>query len=256
VDAPGDDLCFGGERLEKRRFQRSCGIGRRIHPFEPEKVWAYEVGLRSQWFDQRLRANATGYYSDYRDFQIQVNSSKTDPNTGQPVAFSFVGNIPKARIAGGEFAFMAMPIARLLLSAGLGITDGKYITIVPGAPVTTHSQFIDAPKCTVTAGGEYSTALRKAGHVTGRLDYIHKSTIQYDSSNSPLVAQAPYGLWNARLTWQPRNPQVSFFLFGTNLTNTHYAIGGIDDGPNGSLGEVVKLMGPPREWGLGAQFRF
>ena len=52
--------------------------------FEPEKVWAYEVGLRSEWFDQRLRFNATAYYS--KDFQIQLNKSTTDPQTGLPVA--------------------------------------------------------------------------------------------------------------------------------------------------------------------------
>jgi iron complex outermembrane receptor protein len=224
--------------------------------FEPEKVWAYEAGLRSYLFDRRLRVNATAYYSDYKNFQIQRNASKTDPITGQPVALSFVGNIPKARIGGGEFFLTAMPIGRLLLSAGLGITDGKYIRIVPGAPVTTNSQFVNAPKYTVTAGTTYLANVRKAGQMTASISYIHKSRIQYDYSNSPLVAQAPYGLWDAKLTWQPPRSRVSIFLFGTNLTDTHYAVGGLDDGPNGSLGEVVKLMGPPREWGVGGQYRF
>src|SRR5262249_25782838 len=41
--------------------------------FEPEKVWAYEVGLRSEWFDKRMRVNATAFYSDYKDYQIQLN---------------------------------------------------------------------------------------------------------------------------------------------------------------------------------------
>ncbi len=59
-----------------------------------------------------------------------------------------------------------------------------------------------------------------------------------------------------KLPWQPRESRLSFFLFGTNLTNVHYAVGGLDDGPGGSLGDVVKLMDPPREWGLGGQYRF
>ena len=224
--------------------------------FEPEKVWAYELGVRSDWFGKRLRFNATGFYSHYKDFQIQLNKSTTDPNTGRPVAFSFVGNMPKARIQGGEFALTAFPIAGLRLSAGLGITDGKYIEIIDGAPVTTHSQFVNAPKYTATLGAEHSMNLGRAGQFVGRLDYIHKSKIQYDYGNSPLVAQSPFGLLNGRLTWQPRESHLSFFLFGTNLTDVHYAVGGLDDGPGGSLGEVVKLMGPPREWGLGGQYRF
>jgi iron complex outermembrane receptor protein len=222
--------------------------------FEPEKVWAYEVGLRSEWFNQRMRLNVTGYYSDYKDFQIQLNRSMTDPVTGRPVAFSFVGNMPKATIKGGELALTVLPTTRLKLSAGLGITDGRYITVIPGAPVTTESQFVNAPRNTFTVGADYVAGMRKVGQVAGHIEGIHKSTVQYDYGNSPLVAQAPYGLLNARVTWQPPESRVSFFLFGTNLTDTHYAVGGLDDGPGGSLGEVVKLMGPPREWGMGAAF--
>jgi len=222
--------------------------------FEPEKVWAYEVGIRSEWLDQRLRINATGYFSDYRDFQIQLNRSMTDPETGLPVAFSFVGNMPKATIKGGEASVTALPLAGLRLSASLGITEGRYITVIHGAPVTTESQFVNAPRNTVTAGAEYSKTLKRVGQLTGRVDYIHKSRIQYDYGNSPLVAQDPYGLLNARITWQPPHSRMSYYAFGTNLTDTHYAVGGLDDGPGGSLGEVVKLMGAPREWGLGATF--
>ena len=224
--------------------------------FEPEQVWTYEVGLRSEWLDRHVRFNVTGFFSDYRDFQIQLNRSTIDPVTGLPHAFSFVGNMPKATIKGGEFVLSAVPAPGLRLSTGLGITDGKYVTVSPGAPVTTDSQFVDAPKFTFTVGGEYSMALGGAGHLVGRADYIHKSTIQYDYSNSPLVAQDPFGLLNARLTWQMRHSPVSVYLFGTNLTDTHYALGGLDDGPNGGLGEVIKLMGPPRQWGLGAQYGF
>jgi iron complex outermembrane receptor protein len=224
--------------------------------FDPEKVWAYEAGIRSVWFDQRLRFNGTGYYSDYKGFQIQVNRSMTDPVTGLPVAFSYVGNMPKATVKGGEFGLTIVPLPSLLLSTGLGITDGKYVTISEGAPVTTSSQFVNAPKYTFTAGAEQSANLRHAGQLSARIDYIHKSRIQYDYGNSPLVSQAPYGLLNAKLSWQKPESRLSFYSFGTNLTEAHYAVGGLDDGPGGSIGEVIKLMGSAREWGVGGQFRF
>jgi hypothetical protein len=41
--------------------------------------------------------------------------------------------MPKATIKGGEFSLTAVPTSNLLLSVGLGITDGKYVTISPGA---------------------------------------------------------------------------------------------------------------------------
>jgi hypothetical protein len=115
--------------------------------------------------------------------------------------------------------------------------------------VTTDSEFVNAPKFTFSPGAEYSVALRSAGQLVGRVDYIYKSRIQYDYGNSPLIAQDPYGLFEcqAHLAATPESSTVSCF-FGTNLTNAHYAVGGIDDSPTGSLGEVVKLMGPPRTW--------
>ncbi|MDY0749021.1 TonB-dependent receptor [Paucibacter sp. R3-3] len=237
---------FNGRAASANEFTR----------FEPERVWSYEAGIRSDWADKRLRVNATVFYNSYLDFQLQLNRSVTDPNTGKPVAFSFVGNIPKARVQGGEFSVELLPFTRLRLMAGLGITDGKYLQVLPGAPVTTASDFVNAPRYTFTSSAEYSTEAGAMGYLTARIDYVHKSRIEYDYSNSPLVAQAPYGLLNARLTWHPADKRFSLFAFGTNLTGTHYATGGIDDGAGGSLGEVVKLMGAPREWGLGASYRF
>jgi len=224
--------------------------------FEPEKVWTYELGLRSAWLNTRVRVNATAFYSSYKDFQIQQNRSVTNPETGAPVAFSFVGNMPRSRVAGGEFFVAAIPVPHLQLSSSLGITDGRYLTVIPGAPVTTDSEFVNAPKLTVTAGAEYPVAAGRMGSIVGRVDCIHKSRIQYDYGNSPLIAQDPLGLVNARVTWQPHDSPLSVFLFGTNLGDVHYAVGGIDDSPTGSLGEVVKLMGPPRMWGAGVQYRF
>ena len=43
--------------------------------FDPERVRTYEVGLRSDWLEKRLRLNATAFYSDYTDMQIQINAS-------------------------------------------------------------------------------------------------------------------------------------------------------------------------------------
>jgi iron complex outermembrane receptor protein len=235
-------------------FNGRAGSIEEFNQYEPETVRNIELGLRSDWFEQRLRVNATLFYSQYRDFQILLNRSVTV--NGQPTPFSFVGNMPRASIRGAEMMVQAVPLPGLKLLTALGITDGRYEDILPGAPVSLDSQFVDAPKVTVTAGAEYATRIRADYQLTARIDYVHKSTIQFDYGNSSLVAQRPYGLVNARITLQSRKPQASVYLFCQNLGDAHYAVGGIDDGPSGSLGEVVRQMGPPREWGLGADYRF
>jgi iron complex outermembrane receptor protein len=237
-------------------FNGRAGSIAEFNGFSPEKVWTYEAGLRSEWFSHRLRFNATGYYSAYTDFQILLNSSVTDPASGNPVAFSYVGNIPRTSVRGTEVALTALPVTGLRLDASLGITVGRYDEVLPGAPVTRDSQFVDTPTVTIGGSGEYAWRFSDRQQVIAHLDYVHKSAIQYDYGNSPLVEQRPFGLVNARLTWLTTHPSLSLYAFVTNLGNVHFAIGGLDDGPGGSLGEVVKLMGPPREWGLGAKFSF
>jgi iron complex outermembrane receptor protein len=224
--------------------------------FDPEKVWTYELGLRSDWWNQRLRANLTGFYSRYTDQQVTLNKSVTDPVTGQPVPYTVVGNIPKSEIRGGEAEVTVVPVERLKLIAGTGLTDGKYLKLLPGAPMTLNDAFINTPKFTFNLAAEYGLLLTDRFDLTGRADYIHKSRIQYDYGNSPLVDQAPFGLLNARLALEDKNLGLTYSIFGTNLTNTVYALGGHDDGVGGSLGFVLKQIAPPREWGASVAYRF
>lgn len=224
--------------------------------FDPEKVWTYEVGLRSELMDHRLRMNATAFYSRYVDMQVQINASVTDPVTGQPVPYTYVANIPSAAIKGGELEIAAIPIHGLSLSANLGVADGRYLSVLPGAPMTTQDDFINTPKVTYGLSAEYGLQLPAEYRLAGRVDWSHKSRIEYDYGNSPLVAQNPYGLLNARLTLDVGSTGLSLALFGTNLTNSIYAVGGHDDGVGGSLGFVVKQMGAPREWGISGKYQF
>jgi iron complex outermembrane recepter protein len=119
-----------------------------------------------------------------------------------------------------------------------------------------EDDFVNTPEYTYNLAAEYGTPITGNYGLTGRVDFIHKSRIEYDYSNSPLVAQSPYGLLNAGLQLDVTNTGLSFAIFGTNLTNSTYAVGGHDDGPAGSLGFVLQQMGAPREWGVSATYKF
>lgn len=43
-----------------------------VNSVKPEKVDAGEAGLRTEWLDQQLRLNLTGFYYDYTDLQVPV----------------------------------------------------------------------------------------------------------------------------------------------------------------------------------------
>jgi iron complex outermembrane recepter protein len=233
-----------------------------FNEYEPEIVRTYELGLRSDLAGRRVRFNATAFYSDYTQLQLQISGSTTV--NGAPAPFNIVTNVPKARILGGEVEIEVVPTNGLKLSSNLGFTDAKYTELPTNAQflasqlIDEDSRFVYTPKATVTFATEYARLMTADLLVTGRVDYGYKSTIHYDIANSPLNRQNPYALVNARLTFDHQNNGWSVSVFGTNLTDKHYIIGGFDDAstPNPGLGFAFVNMAAPREWGVSAQWRF
>jgi len=243
-------------------FNGRAGTIADFNQFEPEEVWTYEAGLRSDLLDQRVRFNATGFYSDYSDLQLQINGSSVVE--GAPVPFNIVTNIPSSRIVGGELELIVVPASGLTLTSGVGLTYAKYTELptddkfVASNLIDRDSRFVNSPKVSFTASAEYVTALTRTLDITGRLDYAHKSSIYYDPSNTTLLRQEPYGLLNARLTFSHEASGVSVALFGTNLTDERYFIGGYNDAtlPSPGLGIAFTNTGLPREYGVSVQVRF
>ena len=40
--------------------------------YEPEQIWAYAAGRKSEFFDQRLQLNLEGFFYRYQDMQIAL----------------------------------------------------------------------------------------------------------------------------------------------------------------------------------------
>ena len=66
--------------------------------FEPEKIESMELGIKSELFERRVRLNATAFWSDYKDIQVNFllpNSLDADmkkvddPDTGEDVTDEF-----------------------------------------------------------------------------------------------------------------------------------------------------------------------
>src|SRR3546814_5688228 len=45
--------------------------------FKPATLWNYEVGLKAELFDRRLRIAASGFYYDYKNLQVALVKQTT-----------------------------------------------------------------------------------------------------------------------------------------------------------------------------------
>ena len=77
----------------------------------------YEIGLKSQWFDNRLRFNAVAYHMEWQDMQIQVND---------PTVFTLgIVNFSEAEIDGFETEVSWLPAPGWEISANLAVINAE-----------------------------------------------------------------------------------------------------------------------------------
>jgi iron complex outermembrane receptor protein len=226
---------------------RATGSSADVVPFDPETVWNYEAGLKTELLDRRLILNLAAYRMDYDDIQVTVN--RTPQN--------YVANAAAARLQGIEIEFRAAPTAALRIDGAIGYLDAAY-TEVGGTgltlPITLNSHLIRTPDLTANLGADYTWSIG-GGDLVLRADYSYTSRQFFDAENNPRISQGGYGLVNARLTYAPSDAAWSAAAFVTNLTDEVYLISG--NAGSAAFGSITEgSYGRPREYGFTLRRRF
>ena len=112
-----------------------------LQSFSEEQVWSYEAGFRSQWFDNRVTLNATGFFLDVEDFQIP---SAFDSATG--IEF-ITGNFAGLENFGVELDLSVQPVDGLNLYAAIGIQDAEYKNLSPATMAQLERAQTDPSEC-------------------------------------------------------------------------------------------------------------
>jgi iron complex outermembrane receptor protein len=220
----------------------------------PERVNAYEVGLKSDLLGRRVRLNASAFYYDYTDLQIQVISA----------GLTVLSNAAKAKVQGLELELQAAATDRLTLYSGLSFLDAKYKNF-PNAQLTTRR--LAAPfGNAVTTGSATGNDLNRAPRSSGALaldykiptgsgtwalngSYVYTGAYFWEPDNR--LKQPGVGLLNAQLGWSNMGEKLRVYAFGRNLTNEVYSqfVSG------GTFGDV-SAPAAPRTVGIGVDFNF
>jgi iron complex outermembrane receptor protein len=228
----------------------------------PEKLDAYEIGYKSQWFNGRLTFNATAFHYDYNDVQINV----VGPNPGAVggATVSYLQNAAKAHTNGAEFEIEATPFTRLKLNAAVGILDTKYdqLQVVNGGANLSGARFVRAPKLTLNGGASYTIPLAGSGNIELEADARYTSLQYYyitpqDLTNRYLLAQPGYTLANARISYTTGNDRITVSAYVDNLFDTDFRNHALpQNNPAQAItGDTVE-WGDPRTYGASVIFRF
>jgi iron complex outermembrane receptor protein len=87
-------------------------------PVASERSATYEVGLKSYWFDRRLRANLVAYHTQIKDLQIGLRDLDTIANV--------LGSVPKTVNRGIEFTFDSLLQKNLSINGGVVYNQANF----------------------------------------------------------------------------------------------------------------------------------
>jgi iron complex outermembrane receptor protein len=218
--------------------------------YDAESLWNYEIGAKSELFDNRLRLNMAAFYMDYEDRQEYV----IQPGTGAQTLF----NIPKSRIYGFEAEGVARVGDGLSIDVGLGILEtevrkGSQTIIDTFGTDFVGNELPNVPTLTANAGVQYTYFLKSGVLFTGRAEWGLKQGLRWSLGNMN-DKQDDVQLVNLRgsITLQ----KVEFTAYARNLLDEEYyaevaipGFGSINPIPGG-------FRAQPRQIGVEVTYRF
>jgi iron complex outermembrane receptor protein len=209
-------------------------------PFDPEFAWNYEVGAKTQWFDNRARLNVTAFFIDHEDLQI------AELIAGDRVV---IGNAAKAEVKGVEVEFLALPHPNLQLAGSYAFLDAEFSEFADGATTdNTGNTLPMAPEHKVNLSAQYDVVLSDAGTLSLRVDWTRQSKIFLEASNTTEI-QGAYSLWDARVAFRTLDERWELAAFGKNLGDQLYRFNSVAFPP---FGQELVLWSPPRTYGVTA----
>lgn len=224
-------------------------------PVNPEKIDAYEIGLKSDLLDRHLQINVAAFRYDYSNLQQQVIEQGT----------LFPLNAGSARIKGVDLDIVARPVRELTLAFSGNYLDTKYLSYVQAPfysygptgefirandPVDARgNRLVQAPKFSLQATATYT--LQTSVGTFDTTGNIHRQTTMYaDPQNDfPIPART---LINLSEKWTSNDESSSIMLWIKNLTNKDYDVSQTLVAPVGLAG----TPGAPRTYGVTLSQRF
>ena len=206
-------------------------------PYDPEIVWNYEVGLKADLLNNRLRINAAAFYMDWSDMHVSFLVPELLGATGG----TFVSNADSAFSKGIELSLTALPIDNLIVNFNLGYLKAELekATVfirdnvcnhVP--PSTECNHVLDgrttpmSPEWTLSADAEYTYNIRPNYDGFARIEWTYRDKVDRTQVEDLLKPEGfpwevpSYDFFNVR--GGIRHENFTITAYAENVFNSHF----------------------------------
>ena len=192
-------------------------------PVKPETLSAFEIGIKTEFIDRRLRVNASAFDYKYRDIQVQE----------VVVGGTQLVNAAQATIYGLDLDTNAKLTGSLSLRASLEWLHPRY-TNFPNDPsyvpapaggndlITINGaglHMTNAPDFSAYGAADYTTAVA-GGMLDVNLNESYSSGYYWDPDNR--LRQPAFALLGCYVKWTDGEGKWSYRLWANNVTSRHY----------------------------------
>ncbi|MET0371336.1 MAG: TonB-dependent receptor [Sphingobium sp.] len=245
-------------------------------PFRPEIAYAYEGGIKSEFFDRRVRLNLAGYYSEINDIQRSTLVGFANGTTS-----TILSNAGKLRVYGLESDLAVRLFEGFEFGATGAVTNPKYLRYaeVPSRTNLTgdrRSERIEnIPKYQFSLSANYDRDLGFA-RIALNADYSWTSAyalqsyvaflgdpqgVTIDPFNGKTVSRniidattsPKQGVLSARAALTFMDRQLEIAIYGRNLTNNRKRVSALYVA---GINYVSETLREPRAYGMTATYRF
>ncbi|MFA6116849.1 MAG: TonB-dependent receptor [Sphingomonas sp.] len=227
-------------------------------PVNPEKLDAFELGVKSRLFDRVLQLNASAFYYDYTNIQLDIIVA----SGGGGSSTTSLQNAASEHIYGLDLDAILQPMPNLQLRASTTLLHARYksfpnaVAFVPNAFGNGDQVVVDAsgdrglfsPDWSFTLGADYTAELGGGTKLIFNTSYYRTASFKVGIGPADRVNE--YDSLGASVTLKPAGLPVDVRVFGANLTNRKI-IGTSLSALKGSRQEIVPLT-----YGVAVGFHF
>ena len=253
----GSNLTFGWPVDNEQNFGANPAPQLVFPLFESETIDAYEVGLKTDLLDSRLRANISAFFYKYENLQFQ----STDPD----VYRGGVANIPESEMSGLEVEFLGILSDEFSFDLRLSFLDTEITSDYEaldniraelyffGEEPIRYSlrenikgnKLAKSPEFNANFGLMYEKILSSGKLLTATAEVVHRGDFQQRVFNNPFVDNVEdYTIYNLSLSYE-LSEQIGLNIIALNISD--------EDGMNSSMTDVFGVAGtgieliPPRQ---------
>lgn len=240
-------------------------------PVDPQTIDAYEVGMKAELLDSRLRLNLAAFYYEIDDYQVRAATG--------PGATTLLLNAASVEVEGFEIEFEAVPWEGLTVF-GSGTFLTSEFDSFPFAPYTYPNPAVCtptgpapgmstgnlsggaitclgsaagndtplAPKFAGTLGATYAFPVGPTGELRLSAMYSYNDGYYFEIDNR--LKQPSYGILNASVAYHPDH-HWGIEFWTRNLTNERYYVQKL-----GSALADLAVQAAPRTYGVNLSYRY